>query len=70
MHILLAHLSTKRNAIHDRKTGFDHRAHFSPMREEIRTAWADFAQGLKGTIHDGRLDPLLKEHRENFNRIG
>jgi hypothetical protein len=66
MHILLAHLSTKRNAIHEQKTGFDHRVHFGPMRDEIRTAWAAFEQGLAGTIHDGKLHPLLKEHRENF----
>jgi hypothetical protein len=68
MHILLAHLSTKRNAIHEQKTGFDHRVHFEPMRDEIRTAWAEFEKGLMGTIHGGKVTPLLKEHRENFTR--
>jgi hypothetical protein len=61
MHILLAHLSTKRNAIHEQRTGLDHRVHFAPMRDEIRNAWAAFAQGLAGTIHDGKLGPLLKD---------
>ncbi len=39
------------------------------MMDEMRAAWAMFATGLTGTLHDGNLDPLLKQHRENFNRI-
>lgn len=60
-HILLAHLSTKRNAIAEKKTGIDHRLHFKPMRKEIRAAWEAFAQGLTGTIHEGKPGPLLQE---------
>jgi hypothetical protein len=62
VHILLAHLSTKRNAIHEHQTGLNHQVHFKPMRNEILTAWAVFAQGLIGTIHGGKLEPLLKKH--------
>ena len=65
IHILLAHLSTKRNAIHEQKTGLDHRVHFTPMRQEIRSAWVTFAQGLAGTIHHGNLEALLKERGIN-----
>jgi hypothetical protein len=69
MHILLAHLSTKRNEIAEKKTGFNHLVHFKPMREEIRTAWATFEQGLTGTIYEGKLDPLVKWHQRNFTGI-
>jgi hypothetical protein len=66
MHILLAHLSTKRN---DVMNGFDHRVHFKPMLDEIRAAWGAFASGLTGTIYNGKLDPLLKQRREDFTLV-
>jgi len=65
MHILLAHLSTKRNE----RIGFDHRNDFKPMLAEIQAAWEEFAKGLNGTPYDGKLEPLLKHRRENFSRI-
>jgi hypothetical protein len=65
MHILLAHLSVKRNEA----TGFDHRTDFKPMLDEIRAAWEKFAAGLSGTPHCGKLDALLTQRREDFTRI-
>jgi hypothetical protein len=65
MHILLAHLSTKRNEA----TGFDHRNDFKPMMNEMQAAWGAFSKGLTGTSHDGKIDPSLKHHRDNFTRI-
>jgi hypothetical protein len=66
LHTLLAHLSTKRNPVHEQKTGLDHTKHFKPMRNEIQAAWSAFAQGLTGTIHAGKLPALVKHHQQQF----
>ncbi len=50
-------------------TGFDHRVHFPPMRAEINAAFVLFAQQLRGTIHQGQCEQLVKMHWDNVIRV-
>ena len=56
MHILLAHLSLKRLAIHDKKTGLDHLRDFPPMLQEMSAAWEVFRNALAGTAYEPHLE--------------
>lgn len=60
--MLLAHLSTRRIAVHQQKTGIDHVRDFPPMLAEIKSAWEKFLDAIKGTRYESLLLAEFQRH--------
>ncbi len=70
IHILLAHLSTRRNAIHRQAAGLNHERDFPGMSAEIENAWGAFADGVKGTAYGSTLSEKLHLQAGSFDGRG
>jgi len=67
IHVLLAHLSTRRNPVHAAKTGLDHRRDFPAFLEEIEAAWELLEAGFVGTRYQVLLANAISEHNRGFH---